>query len=472
MGLHLYNTLTADKEEVVPLRDGHITMYSCGPTVYRPVHIGNVRSFLLSDFILRTLAYHGLQVRKLMNITDVGHMTDELTEEGRDRMLLAADDEGLTTSEIAAKYTQAFFDDIDAVYIVEADGYPKATEHIPQIIELVAKLIERGHAYEIDGNVFYDVTTFPGYGSLSHQALEDMRAGHRHDNVDERKRNHQDFSLWVAAGPRRELVYDSPWGQGYPGWHIECSAMSLHHFGDRFDIHTGGIDNRFPHHEDEIAQSEGAVGHKVVNTWVHGEHLLMRQAKMAKSAGNVITISTLADQGIDPLAFRYLCFTGRYRRQVHFSDDALAAAATALRRLREQVSAFEPNGVAPATDTALREALADAGAVTFHDRFVGALDDDLDFPQALKVLHELVGSAAVAPAMKRLMIASWDKVLGLDLASSDELPDELRALIAERDEARAAGDYARGDAIRERLRRAGVDLLDSASGTRWTRRVT
>src|SRR5438309_9417479 len=222
MALHLHNTLTAQKEEVVPARSEQVTMYSCGPTVYRPVHVGNLRSFLLSDFIRRTLGYHGQDVRKLMNITDVGHMTDELTEEGRDRMLLAADDEGLTTAEIAAKYSQAFFDDTDAVYVVRADVYPKATEHIPLIIELVAKLIERGHAYEIEGHVYYDVTTFPNYGRLSHHALEDMRAGHRHDTVDERKRNHQDFSLWVAAGPRRELVYDSPWGSGYPGCHIEC----------------------------------------------------------------------------------------------------------------------------------------------------------------------------------------------------------------------------------------------------------
>ena len=470
MDLHLYNTLTAQKEKVVPLAPSEVTMYSCGPTVYRPVHIGNLRSFLLSDFINRTLAYHGLRVRKLMNITDVGHMTDELTEEGRDRMLLAADDEGLTTSEIAAKYTQAFYDDIAAVNIVPAEAYPKATEHIPQIIALIAKLLESGHAYEIDGNVYYDVTTFPGYGRLSHQALEDMRAGHRHDTVDERKRNHQDFSMWVAAGPRRELVYESPWGSGYPGWHIECSAMSLHYFGERFDIHTGGVDNRFPHHEDEIAQSEGAVGHEVVRTWVHGEHVLMGQAKMAKSAGNVLTISTLAEQGYDPLAFRYLCFTSRYRRQVHFTEQAMGAAATALRRLREQVAGLGAVGSTPATDAELRSALTDAGALAVHDRFVAALDDDLDFPQALKVLHEFVGDSKVAPAVRRQVIASWDAVLGLRLAPDDELTDELRSLIAERDTARASGDYARSDAIRDRLKEAGIDVLDSAAGTTWTRR--
>ena len=335
--LALRNTLTGDVEEVVPIVEGRVQMYSCGPTVYRPVHIGNLRSFLLPDVIARALRYHGLDVHRLMNLTDVGHMTDELSDAGRDRMLLAADDEGLSTSEIAAKYTDAFFRDTDAIGIERADAYPKATDHIPQIIELTTKLIERGHAYENDGTVFFDVTTFESYGQLSGQSLDAMRAAHRIE-VDHNKRNHQDFVLWVAAGPRRELVYDSPWGPGYPGWHIECSAMSLHHLGDRFEIHTGGVDNRFPHHEDEIAQSEGAVGHRVVDLWVHGEHLLTAGARMAKSVGNVVTMADLIDRGYDPLAFRYLCFTGRYRRQVDFTEDTLGAAQTTLRRLRERVA--------------------------------------------------------------------------------------------------------------------------------------
>ena len=292
------------------------------------------------------LAYHGHDVRRLMNITDVGHMTDELTDDGRDKMLLAAEDEGSRRTRDRARSTPTRSStDTDAVGIRRADVYPKATDHIPQIIELVAKLIERGHAYEIDGTVFYDVTTFPAYGALSGQSLDAMRAGHRIE-VDHHKRNHQDFVLWVAAGPRRVLVYDSPWGTGYPGWHIECSAMSLHHLGDRFELHTGGIDNRFPHHEDEIAQSEGAVGHRVVETWVHGEHLLMDSAKMAKSAGNVVTINDLIEQGHDPLAFRYLCFTGRYRRQVDFTEDALACGGDDARRLRERVAMLGAAGSA------------------------------------------------------------------------------------------------------------------------------
>jgi cysteinyl-tRNA synthetase len=466
--LSLNNTLTKQREDIVP-SDGRVTMYSCGPTVYRPVHVGNLRSFLLADLIRRVVAYHGLDMYSVMNITDVGHMTDELTDEGRDKMLLAADDEGLGTAEIAAKYTEAFYRDTDAVNIRRADVYPKATEHIPQIIELISKLVERGHAYEKNGTVYYDVTTFPGYGRLSHQSLDDMRAGHRIEEIDSAKRHHQDFVLWRAAGPRRELVYDSPWGSGYPGWHIECSAMSLHYLGESFDIHTAGIDLRFPHHEDEIAQSEGAVGHEVVRTWVHGEHLLMGKAKMAKSAGNVLTIQDVTEQGYDPLAFRYLCFTGRYRRQVHLTDDALAAAGTALRRLREQVSLLGADGSPAPTEGELRSALKDERALAHHARFIEALDDDLDLPAALTVLHESIADVDVSAHDRWSLVASWDEVLGLDLVRPAELPPELVALLAERDRARAAKDFARADAIRDQLREKGIEVLDSAEGTRWVR---
>ena len=466
--LRLRNTLTTEVEEVRP-DDGRVRMYSCGPTVYRPSHVGNMRSYMLPDVIARVLRYHGVDVHRLMNITDVGHMTDELSDAGRDKMLLAAEDEGLTTAGIAERYTNLFFHDTDALGIIRADHYPKATDHIPQIIELVAKLIERGHAYEKDGTVFYDVTTFENYGRLSNQSLDDMRAAHRIE-VDPNKRNHQDFVLWVHAGPRRELVFDSPWGLGYPGWHIECSAMSLHHLGDRFEIHTGGVDNRFPHHEDEIAQSEGAVGHEVVQLWVHGEHLLMNSAKMAKSAGNVVTIHGLMEQGADPLAFRYLCFTGRYRRQVDFTDAALDSAGTTIRRLRERLAMYGVVGEAPRTDAAVRETIRDDRALGYHGRFVDAIDDDLDLPAALTVLHELVDDEGVAPEHRWMLAASWDEVLGLRLVTTDELDPALASLIAERDEARARRDFQRADEIRDRLRSSGVDLLDSASGTRWVKR--
>ena len=272
------------------------------------------------------------------------------------------------------------------------DAYPRATDHVPQMIELTAKLVERGHAYEVDGNVYYDVTTFPAYGTLSNQSLDAMRAGHRVD-VDTVKRNHQDFTLWRAAGEHRLMKWDSPWGPGFPGWHIECSAMSLHLLGERFDIHTGGVDNIFPHHEDEIAQSEGAVGHRVVSTWIHGEHLLLGQAKMAKSARNVATVAGLVEQGYDPLAYRYLCFTARYRRQLHFTAGRAGrgghhaptpqGTGVALGRRRLDRARPTPN-CGPSSTT--RRPLA------LHDRFVRAVDDDLDFPAAITVLHEAIGA--------------------------------------------------------------------------------
>ena len=467
--LRLRNTLTRETVDVVPQNGNRLHMYSCGPTVYRPQHIGNMRSYLLPDIIARVLRYHGLDVLRVMNITDVGHMTDELSDAGRDKMLLAMEDEGLTTAGIAEKYTQQFFDSTDAINVIRADAYPKATDHIPQIIELAAKLIERGHAYEVDGTVFYDVTSFPEYGRLSGQSLDEMRAAHRIE-PDPNKRSHQDFTLWVAAGPRRELVYESPWGKGYPGWHIECSAMSLQHLGERFEIHTGGIDNRFPHHEDEIAQSEGALGHQVVDIWVHGEHLLQSGGKMAKSAGNVITIPDLVEQGVDRLAFRYLCFTGRYRRQVHFSKDALDAANTAVRRLREQVALLGTSGDIAPTDAALRASSIDGAALAYHDRFMAAVDDDLDLPNAMTVVHEALGDDAVAPAQRWTLVASWDTILGLDLVAAGDVDPEIERLIAERKDARKNGDYARADEIRNDLRGRGIELLDSADGTRWVKR--
>jgi cysteinyl-tRNA synthetase len=457
--LRLRNELTREVEDV-PVRDGLVRMYSCGPTVYKPLHIGNLRSFLLADLVARAIRANGVNVHRLMNITDVGHMTDELSEAGRDKMLLAAEDEGLTTAGIAEKYTQLFFDHTDAINIIRADAYPKATDHIPQIIELVAKLIERGHAYEVEGSVYYDVTTFPSYGALSGQSLDAMQAAHRMEGIDPRKRNHQDFVLWVHAGPRRELVYESPWGKGYPGWHIECSAMSLHHLGEHFEIHTGGIDNRFPHHEDEIAQSEGAVGHRVVDMWVYGEHLLMGSAKMAKSAGNVITIQTVIDRGYDPLAFRYLCFNGRYRRQVDFTDDALDSAATTLRRLRERVAMLGPVAASISSDA----------ATAYAERFTAVINDDLDMPAAVKVLHEALSDEAVPPSERAALTARWDEILGLDLAPSASLDEELEALIAEREDARRNKDFSRADAIRDQLRDRGVELLDSAEGTTWVKR--
>ena len=459
--LALHNTLTRRVEPIRPLQAGRVTMYSCGPTVYRPVHIGNLRSFLLSDLIRRALAWEGVDVYQVMNITDVGHMTDEL--HGEDKMLLAAADEGLTAGEVAAKYEAAFHRDIARMGILPAEAYPRASDHLPQMIELIGRLVERGHAYVEHGTVYYDVESFPGYGRLSRNTLEHLRAGHRLDAVDHHKRNPADFILWKAAGPRRVVRFDSPWGEGYPGWHIECSAMSLTYLGERFDLHTGGVDLTFPHHEDEIAQSEGALGHQVVTHWVHGDHVLFSGQKMAKSAGNVWTLDTVEELGAEPLDFRYLCLTSRYRRQLRFSPDALTAAHKARARLRATVAGWG----SPATTLG-------AAAKEWASRFREAILDDLDFPRALAVVWALAGDegAAVADGERAALLHDWDSVLGLDLAASPEEPEpELPAraseLLDDRRQARAARDWPESDRLRDELAALGVEVTDTREGQSW-----
>ncbi|HEY3209297.1 MAG TPA: cysteine--tRNA ligase [Actinomycetota bacterium] len=460
--MRLYNSLSREVEEVKPVDGKTVKMYSCGPTVYRYIHIGNMRSFMLGDLIRRTLRFEGADVRWIMNITDVGHMTDEVTDTGRDKMELAMDDEGLSPEEIAEKYTDAFLHDADLVGIERADLYPRASDHIPEMIEIIKSLIDKGHAYEVERTVYYDVTTFPHYGKLSGNTLEALRAGHRQETVtDPNKRHPADFALWKKAGPGRLLKWPSPWGDGYPGWHIECSAMSMKHLGERFDIHTGGNDNKFPHHEDEIAQSEGAVGHPVVSIWVHGGFLQMSGQKMAKSAKNIKRVTDLADQGIDPLAYRLLCFGTRYRSEMDFNWEALESSQLRLTHLRQRMADWAK---------AARPAELSEPAQEFDRRFRDALADDLDLPAALVVLEEVRGSSTVADGEKYALLGSWDQVLGLDLErlarEAWEPNEEILALVRERDEARQARDFARADAIRDRLSQMGLEVMDTAEGTK------
>jgi cysteinyl-tRNA synthetase len=458
--MRLYDSLTRRIQEVDPADDRTVRMYSCGPTVYRYAHLGNMRSFLLGDLVRRGLRLEGRDVLWVMNITDVGHMTDDVTDTGRDKMDLAVEDEGLSPTDIAEKYTQAFLEDADAVGIERADHYPKATDHIPEMIELTKQLLDGGLAYEVEGNVYFDVHRFPPYGALSGNTLDRLRAGHRQEvEVDPNKRHPEDFALWKRAGPGRLMKWDSPWGEGFPGWHIECSAMSMKYLGDRFDIHTGGNDLKFPHHEDEIAQSEGATGHQVVSIWVHGGFLQMSGQKMAKSARNIARVSELWDADIDPRAFRMLCLGTRYRSEMDFSWDALQAADRGLTRLRERVADWakaERDGLSP-------------GAKELDTRFRDAVADDLDMPEALKVLNEAV-SAEVADGEKWTLLSTWDGVLGLDLErlarEGFEEPPEVQELIAERDEARRAGDFARADQSRDHTTEMGWEVMDLPEGTR------
>jgi cysteinyl-tRNA synthetase len=457
--VRLYDSLTRELHDVSPVDGETVKIYSCGPTVYRYIHIGNMRSFMLGDLIRRALRIEGQRVRWIMNITDVGHMTDEVSDTGRDKMELAEADEGLSAAEIAQKYTDAFLLDSDLVGIERADLYPRATDHIDDMIKIIQTLVEKGHAYEVDGTVYYDVTSFRGYGKLSGNTLDQLRAGHRQEvAVDPAKRHPEDFALWKKAGPNRALRWPSPWGDGYPGWHIECSAMSMKHLGERFDIHTGGNDNKFPHHEDEIAQSEAAVGHPVVSTWVHGGFLRMGKVKMAKSQGNILRVTDLAAQSVDPLAYRLLCFGTRYRSEMNFDWEALEGQNRRLTELRRKVAGWGPASSNRSDDAEALDA-----------RFREAVSDDLDLPRALVVLNETV-TAPVPDGEKADLMMSWDQVLGLDLGrlarEAFEPSVEALALIAERDQARAAKDFPRSDEIRDRLQAMGLEVMDTPEGTK------
>jgi cysteinyl-tRNA synthetase len=451
--LRLRNTLTREVEPLATADGERLSMYSCGPTVYRAVHLGNLRTFLLPDLIRRAVEHHGTPVHQVMNITDAGHMTDDMRDApGEDKMLLAAADEGLTSAEIAAKYEAAFHRDLARLNIRPAAAYPKASDHIGEMIELIERLLERGHAYRDGGTVYYDVSTFEAYGSLSRNTSGHLRPGGHHHH----KRNPGDFALWREAGPRRVARYESPWGDGYPGWHIECSAMSLAHLGPDINLHTGGADLVFPHHEAEIAQSEGVLGRSVVRHWVHGGHLLFGTQKMSKSSRNTWTVDDVEDHACHPLDFRYLCLTARYRGQLHFNPEALAGAAKARRRLRQKVS--DCGNPAGGPSPRARE---------WNTRFWDAVGNDLDTPKALTVTWAMVDDAALPDSEKAWLIDQWDNFFGLDLAEAPEkipLPEGADSLIAQRAKARVERNWAESDRLRTRLADLGVTATDGPEG--------
>ncbi len=454
--LRIYNTLTRRKEEFQPLSPGRAGVYSCGPTVYRFVHVGNLRTFLFADVLCRSLEYLGYEVRQVMNITDVGHLTEDDFDRGEDKMLLSARLEKKSPEEIAGFYTRAFREDIARVNIRPAAAYPRATEHIPRMVEIIERLVARGHAYEAGGNVYYDIASFPAYGRLSRNDTAQLLAGSRGE-PDPRKRHPGDFTLWKHAGEHRLQTWDSPWGPGFPGWHIECSAMSTALLGERFDIHTGGADNVFPHHEAEIAQSEGAFGHRVVGYWMHGEHLLLSGARMAKSAGNFFRITELEEQGLDPLAFRYLALQARYRAKLNFSLDGLAGADRALRQLRERVAGWSAGE-------------ATGAGKDFAGRFRDAVADDLDLPGAMALVSEVSRSDLPVGDRRRLLL-DFDRVLGLDLGREEparELPPGAGELLEQREKARVARDFATSDRLRGELGELGIQVIDTPEGQRWT----
>ena len=463
-GIRLYNTFTRTKEELRPLEGGTVRIYSCGPTVYRYVHIGNLRTFMLPDLLCRALEYLGYATTQVMNITDVGHLTDDTFDRGEDKMLVSARLEKKSPEEIAAYYTAAFMEDAAKVNIRRAAQYPHASHYIPQMIDLISALIARGHAYEVGGTVYYDIASFPAYGRLSRNTTDKLLAGARGE-VDPRKRHPGDFTLWKAAGQHRMQVWPSPWGPGFPGWHIECSAMSMALVGDRFDIHTGGADNVFPHHEAEIAQSEGLTGHRVVSCWMHGGLLMTAGSRMAKSAGNFFRIGELEDQGFDPLAFRYLALQAKYRTKLNFSADGLAGANRALGQLRERVAAWSRM---PAGGSVKNDAREPEAAI-LESHFKAALAADLDLPAVMALVAGLPHSQ-VTPGARAALLRGWDRVLGLDLDRSTPagpLPDAAPALLEAREKARNARDFATSDRLRAELAALGVDVTDTPEGQQW-----
>ena len=452
----IYNTLTRSKESFTPVSPGRATMYTCGPTVYRYAHIGNLRSYLMADWLRRLLEASGYVVRQVKNITDVGHMRQDMLERGDDKVLAAAMAAGKTPKEIAKYYTDAFFDDERKLNILPAHEFPRATDNIQQMVDITRTLVEMNLAYVVDGNVYFEVGCFPEYGKLSGQRGSQLEEGVRVE-VDRLKRDQRDFALWKAAEPGRELKWPSPWGDGFPGWHIECSAMGERYLGRLIDFHTGGVDNIFPHHEDEIAQSEGAFGDRHVRTWVHGQHLLVDGLKMAKSTGNVYTVADLERRGYEPLAFRYLCATAHYRSRLNFTWTSLRAAQIGLSRLRERLR----DGDGRVTKKARSE------GERLRYAFWEAASDDINVPGALAVAWR-VARSKLPGEVRRELLMDFDRFLGLDLMAVDEradLPAEIEAYLRERRDLRLVGSYAQADDLRSKVVSAGFEVRDSGTAS-------
>ena len=465
--MKLYNTLSKTIEEFVPNEAGKVKMYTCGPTVYHFAHIGNLRTYIMEDVLEKFLRYDGYDVTRVMNVTDVGHLTSD-GDTGEDKMLKGAKREHKTVLEIAEFYKKAFFDDCAKLNIKTPDIVQPATGCIDTFIAMISRLIESGYAYLSEGNVYFDTSKAKDYYALSGHNTEELMVGVRDDvTEDANKRNKSDFVLWFTKSKfdDQELKWESPWGLGYPGWHIECSGISIKYLGEHLDIHCGGVDNIFPHHTNEIAQSEAYVGHKWCNYWFHVQHLNDESGKMSKSKGEFLTVSLLESKGYDPLAYRLFCLQSHYRKPLTFSYANLDNAAAAYAKLVKRISALGTDGE------------ADAAAVErYHAKFIEAVGQDLNTAQGLTVLYDMLKDGELSDATKRAVAADFDRVLSLGLIrevaaapAADGDDAWILEKIAERAEAKKAKDFALADAIRTELLEKGITLKDSREGTTYSR---
>lgn len=467
-----FNTMGRTMQAFIPLVPGKVGLYGCGPTVYNYAHIGNLRTYVFEDLLVRSLRRFGYEVTHVMNVTDVGHLSGD-DDTGEDKMVRSAKERGESVLQIAKFYTDAFFSDTERLGIARPTVVCKATDHVGDMIALIQRIEANGYTYMAGGNLYFDVTKFPNYGELANLKMDELKAGARIE-VDENKRNPHDFVLWFTKSKfeNQALIWDSPWGRGYPGWHIECSAMSMKYLGESFDIHAGGIDHIPVHHTNEIAQSEAATGKPWVRYWLHAEFLIMDKGKMSKSKGDFVTLQSLIDAGIEPLDYRYFCLGGHYRSQLTFSWEGMEQAKASRKALFDKILELRDRAAGQAIP--LRAELVPAAAERLA-RFDESLADDLAVPRALAELWQLVRDAQV-PAVHALAAAlDMDTVLGLGLASARRAEASVGAdtvsiiesMIAQRSAAKQAKKWAEADSIRNTLKTMGIALEDGPAGTTW-----
>lgn len=454
MDIYFYNTLTKKKEKFEPIKEGEVKIYSCGPTVYKDATIGNLRTYIFMDSLRRTLKYNGYKLKHAMNITDVGHLVSD-GDEGEDKMIKSSRETGKDPLEIATYYTKLFLDDCKKLNIDMPEIICKATEHIEDMEKFVAKLIENGYAYETSTAIYFDVSKLDNYGILSGINLKEQKAGARIE-IDEEKKNPYDFALWIKAPKNHLMKWESPWGLCYPGWHIECSAMSNKYLGDVFDIHTGGVDLIPTHHENEIAQSKGVTGKIPARYWMHGEFLLIDGGKMSKSLNNAYLLSDIINKGYEPLSYKLLNFSSHYRNKLNFTWEALDSSSKALQKLREGYRKhLEGNDV-----------IEEDKVNEYKEQFLEAINDDLNMPLAMAIVWEVIKRNEKSKQYAQVLL-DFDRVLGLEIDKKNEvqeLPDEIKNLIEERKKARENKDYKKSDELRNKIEKMGYKVKDSKDG--------